>query len=48
MNKITQNSLVVIIAIIILFATALIEWNIYSWFILLGTIILIFVWYFKK
>jgi hypothetical protein len=36
------------IAIIMLLFTALINWTIYSWLILVAVIILLFVWYFRK
>lgn len=35
-------------AVIILLFTALIDWNLYSWFILVGIIFILFAWYFKK
>jgi hypothetical protein len=36
------------IAVIILLFTALIDWNIYSWLILVGIIAIIFAWYFRQ
>jgi hypothetical protein len=36
------------IAVIILLFTALINWNIYSWLILVGIITIMSTWYFKQ
>jgi hypothetical protein len=36
------------IAITILLFTALIDWNVYSWFILVGIIAIISTWYFRQ
>lgn len=36
------------IAVVILLFTALIDWNIYSWFILVGILIIVSAWYFRK
>ncbi len=46
--KITKDAILIVFAIVILFFTALIDWNLYSWFILIGIILLIIGWYFKK
>ncbi len=48
MNKPRKDQILTTIAIIILFFTALIDWTIYSWLILLAVIILLFAWYFRK
>jgi len=45
MNK---DEILSAIAVIILLLTALIDWNIYSWLILVGTISIISAWYFKQ
>jgi hypothetical protein len=45
MNK---DEIMTAIAVIILLFTALIDWNEYSWLILLGIIVIIFAWYFRK
>ena len=45
MNK---DEILSAIAVLILLFTALIGWNIYSWLILVGTIAIIFSWYFRE
>ena len=45
MNK---DEILTTIAVIILLFTALIDWNIYSWLILVGIIIIVYAWYFRK
>ncbi len=48
MKKINKDQILVVISVIMLLFTALINWTIYSWFILIAVIIFIFVWYFRK
>ncbi len=36
------------IAVIILLFTALMNWNIYSWLILIGIVAIIFAWYLRR
>ena len=35
-------------AVLLLLFTALINWNLYSWFILVGIVVILFAWYFRK
>ncbi|HUW24824.1 MAG TPA: hypothetical protein VMW04_04385 [Patescibacteria group bacterium] len=44
----TKDQIVTAVAITILLFTSLINWNIYSWLILVAVILLLFAWYFKK
>jgi hypothetical protein len=44
MNK---DEILSAIAVIILLFTALINWNIYSWFIFIGIIAIIYAWYLR-
>lgn len=48
MNKLNKDQILTIIALVILMFTAMINWTIYSWLILLAVIILLFAWYFRK
>jgi len=48
MKKLTKDQILISISIIILFFTAMINWNIYSWLILVAIIIILIAWYFKK
>ncbi len=48
MKPISKDSLLITMSIVILFLTALIDWNIYSWLILLGIILVLFGWYIRK
>jgi len=48
MNKIKKDQILTAVSIVMLLFTALINWTIYSWLILVAVIILIFVWYFRK
>ena len=45
MNK---DEILTAFAIILLLFTALIDWNVYSWLILVGIIIIVIAWYFRK
>ena len=45
MNK---DEILTTIAAILLLFTALIDWDIYSWFILVGIVIIMFAWYIRK
>jgi uncharacterized membrane protein YqaE (UPF0057 family) len=44
----SKDNILITIAIIILFITMFIDWNIYSWLILVGIILFLLGWYFKK
>jgi len=48
MKKLTKDQILTSISIIILLFTAMINWNIYSWLILVAIIIILIAWYFKK
>ncbi len=48
MKKLTKDQVVTAIAIAILLFTSLINWNIYSWLILVAIILLLVAWYFKE
>lgn len=48
MNKLTRDQILTAISIIILLFTAMINWNIYSWLILVAIILILIAWYFKK
>lgn len=46
--KSTKDNIVTAISITILLFTAMINWNIYSWLILVAIILILIAWYFKK
>jgi len=48
MKKLTKDQILTSISIIILLFTAMINWNVYSWLILVAIIIILIAWYFKK
>ncbi|MEM1574536.1 MAG: hypothetical protein QXF09_02950 [Nitrososphaerota archaeon] len=48
MKKLTKDQVLTSISIIILLFTAMINWNVYSWLILIAIIIILIAWYFKK
>jgi len=48
MGKLNKNEALTAIATVILLFTALIDWNIYSWLILVAIIFILGAWYFKK
>jgi len=48
MKNLTKDQIITAVAITILLFTSLINWNIYSWLILVAVILLLFAWYFKK
>ena len=48
MKRIDKQSAINAIVISILLFTAMINWNIYSWLILVGIILVLFGWYVKK
>jgi hypothetical protein len=43
-----KDEILTLIATIILLFTALIDWNIYSWLILVGLVFIISAWYFRR
>jgi hypothetical protein len=48
MRRIDKQSAINTIVISILLFTAMINWNIYSWLILVGIILVLIGWYVKK
>ena len=43
-----KDEVLTTIAIIILLFTSLIDWDVYSWLILVGIVIILFAWYFRN
>jgi len=48
MNKMTRDQILTAIVVILLLFTAMINWNIYSWLILIAIILILFAWYVRK
>jgi hypothetical protein len=48
MGTMTKDQIVVIISVIILLFTAMINWNIYSWLILVAISLIVIAWYIKS
>jgi hypothetical protein len=48
MSKLKKDKTLTSISIIILLFSAMINWNIYSWLILVAVILILMAWYFKK
>jgi hypothetical protein len=48
MKSLTKDQIVTAVAITLLLFTSLINWNIYSWLILVAVILLLLAWYSKK
>jgi hypothetical protein len=48
MIKIKKDKIMTVFAVVLLLFTALINWNIYSWLILLAAILITFAWYYRK
>lgn len=48
MKKLSKDQILTTISIILLFFTAMVNWNIYSWLILAAIILVLIAWYFKK
>lgn len=46
--KSTKDNILTAISITILLFIAMINWNIYSWLILVAVILVLFAWYFRK
>jgi len=44
----TKDEILTAIAVFILLFSAMIDWNVYSWLILVGIIVILFAWYFRK
>jgi len=48
MRKMTKDEILTAISVVILLFTAMVNWNLYSWLILLATITVLFAWYFRS
>ena len=48
MSKLTKDQILTAISVIILLFSAMINWNIYSWLVLIAIIFILMAWYFKK
>ncbi|MEM1546150.1 MAG: hypothetical protein QXY40_09870 [Candidatus Methanomethylicia archaeon] len=48
MKKLSKNQILTSVSIIILLFTAIINWNIYSWLILIAIILILIAWYLQK
>ena len=48
MSKLTKDQVLTAISVIILLFSAMINWNIYSWLVLIAIIFILMAWYFKK
>jgi len=44
----TRDEILTSIAIVILLFTAMVNWNVYSWLLLLAIIVVLAAWYFRK
>lgn len=47
-KKLNKGEILTSIAVVILLFTAMINWNIYSWLVLLAIIVILAAWYFRK
>jgi len=48
MKKMTKDQILVAISTLILLFSAMINWNVYSWLVLIAVILILMAWYFKK
>ncbi len=48
MSRLTKIEVFTTISIIILLFTAMINWNIFSWLILVAIVLIVIAWYIKK
>ena len=48
MSKLTKDQILTAISVIILLFSAMINWNTYSWLVLIAIIFILMAWYFKK
>ena len=48
MGNLTKDQVLTAASIVLLLITALVEWTVYSWLILVSIILLLVAWYFKK
>ena len=44
----TKDEILIAIAVVILLFSAMIDWNVYSWLILIGIIVILIAWYSRK
>jgi len=47
-TELTKDEILTSIAIVILLFTAMVNWNVYSWLLLLTIIVVLAAWYFRK
>lgn len=47
LKKLNKDEILTAVAVAILLFTAMINWNIYSWLVLLATIVILAAWYFR-
>lgn len=48
MAKFTKDQIMTTAAVVLLLFTAMIDWDIYSWLILVAVIAILAAWYFRK
>lgn len=48
MDRATKDQILTAASVILLLFTAMINWNVYSWLILVAVILILTAWYFKK
>lgn len=48
MKKMSKDKVITAISVILLLFTAMINWNVYSWLILVAVIMLLVAWYSRK
>jgi hypothetical protein len=48
MKVVSKDEILTIIAVVILIFTALINWTVYSWLVLLAVIVLLLAWYVRE
>jgi hypothetical protein len=48
MSKLARDQALIAVSVIILLFSAMTDWNVYSWLILLAIIIILMAWYSKK
>ncbi|MFC1802737.1 hypothetical protein ACFL0D_02095 [Thermoproteota archaeon] len=44
----TKDEILTTVAVLILLFSAMIDWNVYSWLILVGITVILFAWYSRK
>lgn len=48
LSKMDKDDYLTAFSVLLLLFTGLIDWNVYSWLVLLGIVLLILGWYFRK